>query len=79
MKDLKTSKFKGFAYLDFTDPEEASKAANQLNGKLIGQNKLFAAVSKPPRVAKSEDLTIYISNLSFDLTEQDIRDKLAPI
>jgi RNA recognition motif. (a.k.a. RRM, RBD, or RNP domain) len=32
----KTNEFKGYAYFDFIDEPEATKAAKQLNQKLVG-------------------------------------------
>ena len=69
----KNDEFKGFAYIDFLNPLEADLAAKQLNSKLIGQNKLYAAVSKPPRTTKDDDLTLFLNNLPYTVNEDKIK------
>lgn len=72
----KNKEFKGFAYIDFMNANEAEIGAKQLNQKLVGQNKLYAAVSKPPRTTKDDELTLFFNNLPFTVNEDKIKSKL---
>lgn len=56
---------------------EAVIGAKQLNQKLIGQNKLYAAVSKPPRTSKDDSLTLFLNNLPYTVSDDKIRDKFS--
>ncbi|CAD8056705.1 unnamed protein product [Paramecium sonneborni] len=63
---------KGFGYIDFTNDEDAQKAVNILNNKMVAGEKLYAAISKPPKLYQDDKLTLYIDNLPYSITEQQL-------
>jgi len=76
-------KFKGFAYIEFSDEESAKKAMEIAeNGIKIGGNKAmvsYALKLDPGTVVKtrgkkqfSDELTLFIKNLSDDTTKEDL-------
>ncbi|CAK88072.1 unnamed protein product (macronuclear) [Paramecium tetraurelia] len=66
---------KGFAYVDFTSDEDAQQAVNILNNKMVGGEKLYAAISKPPKLYQDDKLTLYLDNLPYSITEQQLAAK----
>lgn len=64
---------KGFAFVDFPTIEEATNCSKILNNKILLDNMLSCAVSKPPALGENDKRTIFINNLPFDATEDAIR------
>ncbi|EWS74384.1 RNA recognition motif protein (macronuclear) [Tetrahymena thermophila SB210] len=65
---------KGFAYIDFSSMEEANNACLMMNDALVEGQKLYVAISAPPKKQTGqEDSTAYLSNLPFKITEEEIR------
>ena len=48
MVTTKSGKFKGFAYVEYSDSESAKKAILELNDNMIGDRKMSVAISNPP-------------------------------
>jgi len=53
MKDPK-SNTKGFGFVCFTTPEEATKAVTEMNGKIIGSKPLYVALAQRKDVRKAQ-------------------------
>lgn len=64
---------RGIAYCDFESSEDLHYAITTLNQKELFGNKLEIAVSKPPEEEKNEEKTIFINNLAFTSTEDQIK------
>jgi len=64
---------KGIAYVDFINSEEAQFACNS-NGIDIDGQKLFIALSDPPKKGKEDKATIFMNNLPFEITKEEIQD-----
>ena len=64
---------RGIAYCDFESQEDLLYAISALNNKELFGNKLEIAVSKPPEEDKNEEKTVFINNLAFTATEEQIK------
>jgi len=53
MKDAKSSS-KGFGFVCFTTPEEATKAVTEMNGKIVGSKPLYVALAQRKEVRKAQ-------------------------
>ena len=54
MVTTKSGKFKGFAYVEYSDSESAKKAILELNDTLVGDRKMSVAISNPPGKSASQ-------------------------
>lgn len=70
-------KSKGFAYIDCVTVEDARKVIRILHDRATQDKKLFAAISKPVREKRNDQSTLFLTNLPYEVTEADIKEKVA--
>lgn len=68
---------RGFAYCDFESEEDLVTAVKDLNGKEIQGNIVKIAVSKPPEENQNTDLTVFVNNLPFEISEEELENSLS--
>jgi RNA recognition motif-containing protein len=54
MVTTKSGKFKGFAYVEYSDSNSAKRAILELNDTLVGDRKMSVAISNPPGKSASQ-------------------------
>eukprot|EP00535_Pseudo-nitzschia_heimii_P000736 CAMPEP_0197183400 /NCGR_PEP_ID=MMETSP1423-20130617/7797_1 /TAXON_ID=476441 /ORGANISM="Pseudo-nitzschia heimii, Strain UNC1101" /LENGTH=701 /DNA_ID=CAMNT_0042633979 /DNA_START=83 /DNA_END=2188 /DNA_ORIENTATION=- len=55
MKDMgKDGRSRGFGFVCFSSPEEATRAVNEMNGKLIANKPIFVALAQPRAVRRAQ-------------------------
>lgn len=59
------------AYIDFDSKEAALEAKNELNRRILHGKKIYAEISKPP-TSKDNTNTLFVNNLPFGLSEEDL-------
>ena len=64
---------KGYAYIDFASGEAANSGL-KYNNQLVGKNKIFVAISAPPKKLKDDSKTLFLNNLPFTINEQKIKE-----
>lgn len=79
--DKRTGRTKGFAYVQFPDESSAETAVNslenfELEGRIVKVNIALPRTDKPDRSterpARNQDTSIYIGNLDFETSIDDI-------
>lgn len=65
-------------FVDFNSPEDAKKCSKILNNKILDDNVITCAVSKPPKLGENDKRTIYINNISYGSTEESIKSAFEP-
>lgn len=79
--DKKTGKSRGFGYLDFAD-EEAAKAASsamaglEIEGRQVKIDVTYGVEGANKGRRKSPEFSVFIGNLDFSLTEQDVHEEI---
>ena len=68
--DSKTSKSRGYGYLQFTEQAEADRCMNEMNNVLLnGQAIRIVPSSANPKEAFNEKANLHVKNISPDLTQ----------
>jgi RNA recognition motif-containing protein len=69
---------KGFSFVDFADANTAHQCSKILNNKIIEENSITCAVSKPPKFGENDKRTIFVNNISYASTEESIKAAFEP-
>jgi RNA recognition motif-containing protein len=67
---------RGIAYCDFESEDNLLQAVNYFNKKEIYGNVINMDVSKPPEDHSNDAFTLFVNNLPFDITENEIFESL---
>mmetsp|Transcript_5214 Transcript_5214/g.6821 ORF Transcript_5214/g.6821 Transcript_5214/m.6821 type:complete len:778 (+) Transcript_5214:209-2542(+) len=54
MKDLKDGQSRGFGFVCYATPEEATRAVNEMNGKLLANKPIFVALAQRREVRRAQ-------------------------
>lgn len=89
LKNLRTNRAYGYAFIDLCDPGEAERAIARLSGKKILGRMVTVQLARKPELVRAtgqakdtktptcsipSKTTVMISNLPYDLTEEKVSD-----